>query len=226
MDGIGMKRLFLLFLSFAFSHLLFAQGITTASAFFSRLSERYANIDNYVANITIKTGNNAQSGIIRFKKPNFLRIDFHYPKDQYILFANDVLNIYLPSLDIVLSQKADPANSAPSLATGQGLSLMKRSYIIAYETSASPKPIREGSSEEVIILSMERRSGSEPFRKLRVMISPDTNLIRRIEGFPVIGEKVVFDFSSYRINPGIPGSVFVFEPEHTSTILNDFLYME
>jgi outer membrane lipoprotein carrier protein lolA len=155
-----------------------------------------------------------------------LRIDFYYPKNQYILFANDVLNIYLPSLDIVLSQKADPASSAPSLATGQGLSLMKRSYIIAYETSASPKPIQEGSNEQVIVLSMERRNGSEPFRKLRLMVSPETNLIRRIEGFPVIGEKVVFDFSSYRINPGIPSSVFVFEPEHTSTILNDFLYME
>ncbi|MGP1438899.1 MAG: LolA family protein [Treponema sp.] len=222
-----MKKIFLSFSVFVFSFsCVFAQNITTASAFFSRLSERYANINNYVANITIKTGNTTQSGVIKFKKPNFLRIDFYYPKDQYILFANDVLNIYLPSLDIVLSQKADPANSAPSLATGQGLSLMKRSYIIAYETSASPKPIQEGGGEEVIVLSMERRSGSEPFRKLRVMISPETNLIRRIECFPVIGEKVVFDFSSYRINPGIPGSVFVFEPEHTSTILNDFLYME
>lgn len=221
-----MKKVFLLFLVFVFSQSLFSQGITTASAFFSRLSERYANIDNYVANIRISTGDNSQNGVIKFKKPNFLRIDFHYPKDQYILFANDVLNIYLPSLDIVLSQKADPSNSAPSLATGQGLSLMKRSYIIAYETSASPKPIQEGSKEEVIVLSMERRNGSEPFRKLRVMISPETNLIRRIEGFPVIGEKVVFDFSSYKINPGIPSSVFVFEAEHTSTILNDFLYME
>ena len=221
-----MKKLFSFFLFFTFSHVMFAQGVTTASAFFSRLSERYASIDNYVANISIKTGNNTQNGVIKFKKPNFLRIDFYYPKDQYILFANDMLNIYLPSLDIVLSQKTDPANSAPSLATGQGLSLMKRSYIIAYETSASPKPIQEGSSEEVIVLSMERRNGSEPFRKLRLMISPDTNLIRRIEGFPVIGEKVVFDFSYYKINPGIPSSVFVFEPEHTSTILNDFLYME
>lgn len=221
-----MKRLFLFFLAFTLSYSLFAQGVTTASAFFSRLSERYASIDNYIANITIKTGNNTQSGIIRFKKPNFLRIDFYYPKDQYILFANDMLNIYLPSLDIVLSQKADPASSAPSLATGGGLSLMKRSYVIAYESSSSPKPIQDGSREEVIILSMERRNGSEPFRKLRVMISPETNLIRRIEGFPVIGEKVVFDFSAYRINAGIPGSVFVFEPEHTSTILNDFLYME
>ena len=77
-----------------------------------------------------------------------------------------------------------------------------------------------------IVLSMERRNGSEPFKKLRVMISPDTNLIRRIEGFPVVGEKVIFDFSSYKLNPGVPGGFFVFDPEHTTTILNDFLYME
>ena len=77
-----------------------------------------------------------------------------------------------------------------------------------------------------IIFSMDRRSGSEPFRRLRVMVSPETLLIRRIEGTPVLGDEVTFDFSDYRINPGVPGSFFVFEAEHTTTILNDFLYFE
>lgn len=199
---------------------------TTAATFFSRVSDRYASINDYVANITIRSGKSVQSGILRYRKPNFVRVDFYSPKGQYILFANDMLNIYLPQLDIVLSQKADPSNAGANLATGAGLSLMKRSYIIAFETDSKPHPIAEGSREVAVILSMERRNGSEPFRKLRVMISPDTNLIRRIEGFPVIGEKVIFDFSSYRLNPGVPGGFFVFDPEHTTTILNDFLYME
>lgn len=222
-----MKKAFLIFFLVIYSNLSFSEGkIDTAATFFSRVSERYASINDYVANITIRSGKSVQSGIIRFKKPNLLRIDFFSPKDQYILFANDMLNIYLPNLDVVLSQKADPSNPGASLATGQGLSLMKRSYVIAYETSSTPKPIQEGSKEVAIILSMERRNGSEPFRKLRVMISPETNLIRRIEGFPVIGSPVTFDFSSYKLNVGISGSFFVFDPEHTSTILNDFLYME
>ncbi len=198
----------------------------TAATFFARVSERYASINDYVANITIRSGKTVQSGVFRYRKPNFVRIDFYSPKDQYILFANDMLNIYLPNLDIILSQKADPSSTPGGLATGGGLALMKRSYVIAFETDSRPHPISDGSKEMAIILSMERRNGSEPFRKLRVMISPETNLIRRIEGFPVIGDDVIFDFSSYRINPGVPGSVFVFEPEHTTTILNDFLYMD
>lgn len=214
---------------FLFFELGFAQtegATTTAATFFSRVSDRYASINDYVVNISIKTGKSTQNGVLRYRKPNFVRVDFYYPKGQFILFANDMLNVYLPSLDVVLSQKADATGGGAGLATASGLSLMRRSYVIAFEKDSRPHPIYEGSREMAVILSMERRNGSEPFRRLRVMISPDTNLIRRIEGFPVVGDDVTFDFSDYRINPGVPGSFFVFEAEHTSTILNDFLYVE
>lgn len=201
-------------------------GVVTAATFFSHVSERYANINNYVASVTIKSGKTVQNGILRYRKPNFVRVDFFYPRGQFILFANDMLNIYLPNLDIVLSQRAEGSSSGASLGTAAGLSLMKRSYVISFEKDSRPHPLYEGSREMAVILSMERRSGSEPFRRLRVMINPETNLIRRIEGTPVIGDDVVFDFSDYRINPGVPGSFFVFEAEHTTTVLNDFLYFE
>jgi len=200
--------------------------VVTAAAFFSRVSEKYAGINNYVATVTIKSGKTVQNGILRYRKPNFVRLDFFYPRGQFILFANDMLNIYLPNLDVVLSQKAEGSGSAASLGTASGLSLMKRSYVISFEKDARPHPLYEGSKEMAIIFSMDRRSGSEPFRRLRVMVSPETLLIRRIEGTPVLGDEVTFDFSDYRINPGVPGSFFVFEAEHTTTILNDFLYFE
>lgn len=225
-----MKKILLCFyVFFCLSFFGFSQdqkATVTAASFFAKVSEKYAGINNYVVNITIKSGSTTQSGVLRYRKPNFVRVDFYSPRGQYILFANDMLNVYLPHLDIVLSQKADTSSSGASLASGGGLALMKRSYIIAFETDSRPHPIYEGSKEMAIVLSMERRNGSEPFKKLRVMISPDTNLIRRIEGFPVVGEKVIFDFSSYKLNPGVPGGFFVFDPEHTTTILNDFLYME
>jgi len=225
-----MKKVFFCFyIFFCLSFLGFSQEqkpTVTASSFFAKVSEKYAGINNYVVNVTIKSGSSTHSGILRYRKPNFVRVDFYSPRGQYILFANDMLYIYLPHLDVVLSQKADPSSSGPTMASASGLSVMKRSYIIAFETDSRPHPMYEGSKEMAIILSMERRNGSEPFKKLRVMISPDTHLIRRIEGFPVIGDKVTFDFSSYKLNPGVPGGFFVFDPAHTTTILNDFLYME
>lgn len=201
-------------------------GVTTAATFFSRVSDRYTSINNYVANITIKSGKTVQSGILRYRKPNFVRVDFFSPRGQFILFANDMLNVYLPQMDVVLSQKAEGSNSGASLGTASGLSLMKRSYVISFEKDSRPHPLYEGSREMAIILTMERRNGSEPFRRLRVMINPETSLIRRIEGTPVMGDDVIFDFLDYKINPGVPGSFFVFEAEHATTILNDFLYFE
>ena len=223
------KILFSCLFMFSFSFLcLYAQegGVVTAATFFSRVSDKYASIDNYVANVTIKTGKAVQGGILRYRKPNFVRLDFFSPRGQFIIFANDMLNIYLPYMDVVLSQKAESSNSGATLGTAAGLSLMKRSYIISFEKDSRPHPLYEGSREMAIILSMERRSGSEPFRRLRVMVNPETDLIRRIEATPVMGDDITFDFSDYRINPGVPGSFFVFEAEHTTTILNDFLYFE
>lgn len=201
-------------------------GVVTAAAFFSNVSDKYATINNYVANVTIKSGKTVQSGILRYRKPNFVRLDFFSPRGQFIIFANDMLTIYLPHLNIALCQRAEGANTGSSLGTAAGLSLMKRSYVISFEKDSRPHPLYEGSREMAIILSMERRSGSEPFRQLRVMINPETRLIRRIEGTPVMGDDITFDFSDYRINPGVPGGFFVFEADHNTTILNDFLYFE
>lgn len=201
-------------------------GVVTAASFFSQVSDKYATIDNYVANVTIKNGKTVQNGILRYRKPNFVRLDFFSPHGQFIIFANDMLTIYLPNMNVVLSQKAEGGNSGASLGTAAGLSLMKRSYIISFEKDSRPHPLYEGSREMAIILSMDRRTGSEPFRRLRVMINPETYLIRRIEGTPVMGDDIAFDFSDYRINPGVPGSFFVFEAEHDTTVLNDFLYFE
>ena len=201
-------------------------GVVTAATFFSRVSDKYATINNYVASVSVKSGKTVQNGILRYRKPNFVRLDFFYPQGQFILFANDILSIYLPHLDVVLSQRAEGGSSGATLGTAAGLSLMKRSYVISFEKDSRPHPLYEGSREMAVILSMERRNGSEPFKRLRVMINPETNLIRRIEGYPVIGDNVTLDFSDYRINPGVPGSFFVFEADHTTTVLNDFLYFE
>lgn len=200
--------------------------ITTAAAFFSSVSENYAKINNYTANIIIKNGSISHKGVIKFKRPDKLRIDFSYPENQCIVFTGDTLTIYLPLLNVMLSQKVDSANGTASLATPQGLSLMKRSYTVAYETGSEPKPLEEASSENVIVLSMFRRSASETFKQLRVMISPETKLIRRIEGQPVTGEKIVFDFYNYNINPGISSKTFLFDSPPTATVLNDFLFLD
>lgn len=225
---IGKKLLFLAFFLFYSAVFVYSQ-ITTAAAFFSSVSEKYAKINNYTANIIIKNGNSSHKGTIKFKRPDKLRIDFSYPENQCIVFTGDNLTIYLPVLNVMLSQKVDSSSAgSASLATPQGLSLMRRSYTVsyAYETGSAPKPLEEGSSENVVVLAMYRRSAAETFKSLKVMISPESKLIRRIEGYPITGEKIVFDFYNYNINPGISSKAFLFDSPPTATVLNDFLFLE
>ena len=77
--------LMLLFLSLSLS----AQGILTASSFFKSVSENYATIKDYEADIDIKAAKNSMSGHLSYKTPNLLRIDFTNPEEQVICFNGD-----------------------------------------------------------------------------------------------------------------------------------------
>ena len=210
----------------------FCQSITTASVFFAGMSERYAALSDYSANITISTGTGSRAqtmeATVYFKRPNRLRIDFTKPKDQVILFTGDTLTIYVPAYRMVLNQTIDKDASAgtANMATPQGLALLKRSYTIAYETGAAPQPLDEGSTEQVVALALGRRSASETFRTIRLLVSPDTKLIRRIEAWPISGSKITFNFSHYQLNTGIPDSRFLYDIPPNADMLNNFLLEE
>lgn len=217
----------IIFLLFFICINVFTQGITTAGAFFSAVSERYGQIHDYTVDMDIITGQTTQYGTAMFKRPDRLRIDFRSPAEQYLVFNGTTLSIYLPQYRTILNQDVEQSSAGgSSLATPQGLSLIKRSYTVAYESSAVPIPLDEGSSEKVIVLIMNRKSAKETFRTLRVSISPDAKLIRRIEAVPVSGGKITFNFYNYRINTGIGDKNFVFDSPPTAQVLNNFLFTE
>ena len=215
---------------FGFYIAAFCQSITTASVFFAGMSERYGALSDYTANLTVSTGSKGQTmeATVYFKRPNRLRIDFTKPNEQVILFTGDTLTIYVPSYRMVLNQtiEKDSSVGTANLATPQGLSLLKRSYTIAYETGAASQPLEEGSSEQVVVLALNRRSASETFRSIRLLVSPETKLIRRIEAWPISGSKLTFDFSYYRLNTGIPDSRFLYDIPPNADMLNNFLFEE
>lgn len=217
-------------LIFGFYITAFCQSITTASMFFAGMSERYGALSDYTANLTVSTGSKGQTmeATVYFKRPNRLRIDFTKPNEQVILFTGDTLTIYVPAYRMVLNQsiEKDSSTGTANLATPQGLSLLKRSYTIAYETGADAQPLEEGSPERVVVLTLNRRSASETFRNIRLLVSPETKLIRRIEAWPISGSKITFDFSYYRLNTGIPDSRFLYDIPPNADMLNNFLFEE
>lgn len=204
---------------------VYARNITTAGAFFSAVSEKYSQIRDYSVEMSIKTGSSTQYGTAAFKRPDKLRIDFRSPAEQFIVFNGNTLSVYLPQYRTILSQETEQSSAGgSSLATPQGLALIKRSYTVAYETSSAPVPLDEGSSERVVVLIMNRKSAAETFRTLRVSVTPDSKLIRRIEAVPVSGGKITFNFTGYKLNTGISDKTFVFDSPPTAQVLNNFLF--
>jgi len=206
--------------------------ITTADAFFSSVSEFYGSIKDYSAQISVAQGSQkkaAMVGTVWFKKPDLLRIDFTTPSEQTIVFNGEILTIYLPSPDnVILTQSVGKASgsSGASLATPQGLSLMKRYYSVAYESGPDPVPLEQGSSEYVVALLLTRRSTSEMFRTIRLLVSPDTKLIRRIDARTISGDQIVIDFTGYSLNQGILDNRFVYDPPASANMYSDFLFAE
>ena len=224
-----MKKIILSFSALFVSTVLFAQNITTASAYFKTISEYYGTIKDYEVDFEIKIEKNESRGKLSFKAPNLLRMDYTNPEEQVICFNGDMLTIYIKEpAEAVLQQQVTPgsAGNATNLSTPQGLSLMSRYYTVAYETGQNAEPLEEGSDEMVVKLILTRKSASEAFRYIKLAINNETKLIRRIEAVTPKGEEFVFDFFDYVLNQNLSEQRFVYDAPSSANNYNNFLFTE
>ncbi|BDC94087.1 Outer membrane lipoprotein-sorting protein [Treponema bryantii] len=224
-----MKKLIISFCALFVSTVLFAQNITTASAYFKTISEYYGTIKDYEVDFEIRIEKTESRGKLSFKAPNLLRMDYTNPEEQVICFNGDILTIYIKEpAEAVLQQQVTPGSSgsASTLSTPQGLSLMSRYYTVAYETGQNPEPLEEGSDEMVVKLILTRKSASEAFRYIKLAINNETKLIRRIEAVTPKGEEFVFDFYDYVLNQNLSEQRFVYDAPSSANNYNNFLFSE
>ena len=223
----GISLFFLLIFNFAvFSGaILYGQEIITAERYLEMVSDHYASIRDYEANITIRSGNSDMVGNVSYLSPSFLRIDFTRPADQVIVFNGEVLTIFLPDIRAVLSQTINQSRrtGAPS---SQGLSLLRRNYVPSFVTGPNPEPLDENSRERVVRLRLTRRSVSEGFREIILSIDPNTMLIRRIEGRTIADGEVRFDLTNVRTNQGIPEQRFIYDSPPLANMYHNFLFRD
>ena len=220
-----MKKTFIaLFMLFSAS--LFAQSITTASAYFKTISEYYSTLKDYEANFEIKIEKQETAGRLSFKAPDLLRLDYTNPEEQVICYNGDTLTIYLPDSDAVLQQNITGDTGAEALTTPQGLSLLSRYYTVAYETGQNAEPLEDGSDEMVVKFILTRKSASEAFRYINIAVSEQTKLIRRMEAVTPKGEVILFDFYDYVLNQDITDQRFIYDPPSSANNYNNFLFSE
>lgn len=205
---------------------VFAQNITTASAYFKSVSEYYGTLKDYEVDFEIKMDKQETAGVLSFKAPDLLRMDYTNPKEQVIVFNGELLTVYLPNSSAVLQQQVQDNGSAVSLSTPQGLALLSRYYTVAYETGQNAEPLEEGSDEMVIKFILSRKSTAEAFRYIKVAVTASSNLIRRIEAVTPKGEEFIFNFYDYKLNQGISDQRFIYDAPPSANNINNFLFSE
>ena len=206
-----------------------AQELVTAVNFFERISEYYGEIFDYEAEIAITqgTGESAvtSSGVIYYKSPNLLRIDFTEPEEQVICVTGEDLMIYLPTQVVVMTQKLKRHSDATlaTMASSQGLELLEKGYSIGYLDGPDPVPLEEGSNESVTKLMLEWRTTEQGFRQIEMSIGKD-NMIRRMKAVTPEMEEVQFDFTDIVINQNIPDVRFEYEAPASAYEIKNFLF--
>ncbi|GHV38061.1 membrane protein [Spirochaetia bacterium] len=209
---------------------IYSQEIITAERYLESVSERYSGIKDYEARLAIRSGNTDMLGTVSHLAPSFLRIDFSRPAEQVIVFNGELLTVYLPEYRAVLNQEITagkrPGAASASLATAQGLTLLRRNYVPSFVTGPEPIPLDEGSRERVVKLRLTRRSISEGFRELILSIDPNSKLIRRIEGSTIAASQLRFDFSEIKTNQGIPAQRFIYDSPASANLINNFLFRD
>ncbi|MCL1837052.1 MAG: outer membrane lipoprotein carrier protein LolA [Treponema sp.] len=206
-----------------------SQEIITAERYLEMVSERYGGVRDYEANIAIRSGNSEMYGNVSYLSPSFLRIDFTRPADQVIVFNGELLTVYLPEYRAVLNQGITPGRrpaSGASLASAQGLVLLRRNYVPSFLTGPDPVPLEADSQEQAVKLRLARRTISEGFREIILSINPTTRLIRRIEGRTIADVQVQFDFTNIRTNQGIPELRFIYDSPASANMYNNFLFRD
>lgn len=204
---------------------LFAQQQPTllnAMDIFNRASDLYAKLYDFQAMITITKGETTQSGVMFYNNRNMLKIEFYNPAGQMLLIDRDKIQIYLPSHQTILEQAF--TDSKTSIASSGGLTLLKSNYMISF-AEAGQVPLDKASSEMVYKLSLYPFAGSqEGFKYLIVSIVPETYLIRRIEAVNLKNERIVFDYTSIILNPGVSYTRYSIDPPNLTNVYPNFLY--
>ncbi len=197
----------------------------TAENYFDQVSDRYGKIQDYEAQIRMSKGDTVMSGVLYYKNPNLLRINFTEPEEQVLATDGELLSIYIPKYEVILEQKLKRRSQAAvaQMASQQGLHLLKKNYGVAYLISPDEVPLDEDSDEMVVKLKLDPQSTAEGFRQVVVSVGKN-GLIRRISGVTLGYEELILDFLEVKTNQNIPDARFDYDSPPFANVFQNFLF--
>jgi outer membrane lipoprotein-sorting protein len=228
------KRLFLLFIIFCFSQIfLYSQDeLIGAKELLEKFSNSFkANIKDYQADIKWSQDSNSQKGVVYFKNPQKLRINFTEPSGQVICSNGYLLWVYIENLNLLLKQEIlqkDKVKGAdgkmrsiinPILLNPVGYDRFISDYSVEYQDVKTKVDYKDGS--KVYRLKLIRwRSLRGGFNTLLVTVQ-ENGLIRRVEGITANYRHLVLEIDNIKTNINVNDMIFNYEPPaHVNTVEN------
>jgi outer membrane lipoprotein-sorting protein len=204
---------------------LSAQEIMTAVQYFDAVSENYGTIEDYQAEITITRADQIFTGTLYYRRPNLMRINFSDPAEQVLVVNDEKLMLHLPQHHVVMQQELTPHSQAnlASMASSQGLKMLKQAYSVAFFEGPQLVPLDEESGESVRKLKLAWRKPGEGFRQIIMSVNNDM-MIRRMEGLTAEYEQFRFDFLDIEVNQGIPAARFDYDSPPSAYKIDNFLF--
>ncbi len=172
----------------------------------------------------MSVGNTLMSGFIYYKNPNLIRIDFVEPQEQVLVSDGNLLQVYVPDYNVTLTQRLKNQINPGGFASGEGLSLLRRNYQIAFKNSPEPQPLdNSGTGEPVYKLFLTWRNTTQGFREIEISVTPEL-YIRRMSAITADRRQVQFTFKDIRTNQNIPDARFEYDSPASSNNFGNFLY--
>lgn len=211
--------------------MLFSQE--TATDFFTKISNNYANLEAYTANFKFTNVIKdkvvqEQEGVIYYMSPNLLKLEYTNPEEQVLNINSTLMSLYVPSQGTVFEQQINTDEEAEALEvsglTSQGLSLFKMNYTSSYLNGPDTEALDEENPQEVYKLALYPRKPSvEPFTRIILSITAE-GFIRRIESLKKDNELIILDIVDINPDVELTPEIFVYDPPPTATTIRDFLF--
>lgn len=185
------------------------------------MSERFESIEDYTADFQLVNGTAHYSGVLKYKKPDKMRLDFEKPAEQIIVTNENSLFLYLPHLKVVCQQSLGEKTESAILSTTsqQGLSKLMNEYSFSFYDTSTLQPFGNTRAYHLILSQKSPKVG---FKRMDMWIS-ETGFILQSNGISPNGTQVTLSFSNIQLNRELPDYIFEFEIPADAQIIRNII---
>ena len=186
-----------------------------------KMSEMFESIQDYTADFEWINGDVQYSGIIKYKKPDRILLNFEEPQEQKIVSNGQMLYIYIPYLKVVVQQILTEDTESEILMTGTetGLSKLFDEYSFSFYDSSSPQPFGKTRAYH---LRLAQKTPKVGFKKMDIWVAQN-GLLLQSNGKSPNGVEVSLVFSNIELNTELPDYIFEFDVPADAQIIRNII---